>query len=62
MYKLRDKGGIMEKIGCKKWGGLLELLVAAEYYQKDNVCLSCPHFDTCREIKEVQDGQSSARK
>ena len=48
----------MEKIGCKKYGGALELPVAAEYYQEDNVCRSCPHFDTCRELKEIADGRA----
>ena len=50
----------MEKIGCKKWGGLIELAVAAEYYQEDNVCRSCPHFDTCREIDEDKNGKNNA--
>jgi hypothetical protein len=48
----------MEKIGCKKYGGPVEIAVAAEYYQQDNVCLSCPHFDTCKEIQEEQDGKA----
>jgi len=51
------EGGIMEKIGCKKYGGALEILVAAEYYQEDNVCRSCLHFDICREEREKKDGE-----
>lgn len=43
---------MVEKIGCKKYGGPLEITVAAEYYAKDNVCLSCPHFSTCEEEHE----------
>ncbi|MEE8185612.1 MAG: hypothetical protein V3T96_04345 [Thermodesulfobacteriota bacterium] len=46
----------MEKIGCKKYGDAIELSAVADYYQEDNVCRSCLHFDTCREANEIADG------
>ena len=44
----------MEKIGCKKHGGPLEIKEAVNYYEEHNVCRSCPHFSTCKEEYEEQ--------
>ncbi len=45
----------MEKIGCPKYGGAIALPVAAEYFKKDE-CKKCPHFELCREEKEIAGG------
>jgi hypothetical protein len=44
----------MEKIGCKKANGLIELLTAIKYYEQDTVCRSCPHHYICEETYEEQ--------
>ena len=36
----------------------LEIPVAIEYYQEDNVCRSCPHFELCREEREILDAKN----
>lgn len=45
----------VEKIGCKKYGGLVIFLEAVEYYDQDTVCVSCPHYSSCKAEREEQE-------
>jgi hypothetical protein len=50
-----SQGGMMEKIGCKKYGGSLEVPVAVQYYDNSNVCRSCLSYSICTAEYEEQE-------